>query len=104
MSNLKVRTFCLFVAAVVLQASELFAEESKPRLLTSATGRFFALPIELEADSGAANGDATVLRFAPLFGSPSAHDWKILHLTMITLADAPGGVPGQPGNRSVPVR
>ena len=52
------RTLCLLVVAVVLQASELFAEESDSDSQSSDTGRFFALPVEIEADSGATNGDA----------------------------------------------
>jgi hypothetical protein len=62
------------------------------------TGSFFALPVELEVDSGAANGDATILRIMPLYGFPSFKNWKIINLDLVTIADAPGGVPGQPGN------
>ncbi len=97
-SRLKARTICLVAVAVALQASALFAEESDSDSQSSDTGRFFALPVEIEADSGATNGDASILRISPLYGSPSANNWKIIHLDMFTLADAPGGVPGQPGN------
>jgi hypothetical protein len=62
------------------------------------TGSFFALPIELEVDSGAANGDATILRIMPLYGFPAFKSWKIVNLDLVTIADAPGGVPGLPGN------
>ena len=64
----------------------------------SVPDRFFVLPLEMEADSGASNGDATILRVAPLFGRPSRDSWKIIQIDMLTLADAPGGVPGWPGN------
>jgi hypothetical protein len=89
--------FSLLAAIVVLSASDLFAEESESAS-QSAADSFFALPVELEVDSGAANGDATLLRISPLYGKPSTNNWKAIHLTMLTIADAPGGVPGQPGN------
>lgn len=59
---------------------------------------FFALPIELDLDSGAANGDATILRIMPLFGFPTFERWKLIHLDVITLADAPSGTPAFPGD------
>ena len=62
------------------------------------TGRFFALPVEIDTDSGAANGDATILRIAPLYGLGSLGNFKVVHLDLITIADAPGDVPGRPGN------
>jgi hypothetical protein len=61
-------------------------------------GRFFALPVELDADSGASNGDATILRIAPLYGLGSLYKMQLVHINLITIADAPGGVPGRPGN------
>jgi len=91
------RTLCLIVSANLLHAPNLVAEESESAS-QSATDSFFALPVELEVDSGAANGDATFLRIAPLWGSPSTNNWKVMHLNLLTIADAPGGVPGQPGN------
>ena len=59
---------------------------------------FFALPIEVDIDSGAANGDATILRIIPVYSLPLGEKAKIVNLNLITLADAPGGVPGRPGN------
>lgn len=98
----RARNFCFgtlfFLAAtVVLHASDLLAEELDSASQSSADS-FFALPVELEVDSGAANGDATFLRISPLYGSPSTNNWKVIHLNLLTLADAPGGVPGRPGN------
>jgi hypothetical protein len=97
MSGINARTFCLLAGALVLHASDLLAEETDSDS-TSGTDGFFALPVELEVDSGATNGDATLLRISPLYGSPSANNWKIIHLDLLSLSDAPGGVPGQPGN------
>lgn len=95
--NICTRTFYLLIAAFVFGVSDLPAEESESDS-QSAADSFFALPIELDADSGAANGDATILRISPLWGSPSANEWRVQHLSLFTIADAPGGVPGQPGN------
>ena len=91
------RIICLLAGALVFHASDLLAEETDSDS-TFGTDGFFALPVELEVDSGATNGDATLLRISPLYGSPSANNWKIIHLDLLSFADAPGGVPGQPGN------
>jgi hypothetical protein len=64
----------------------------------SAPQRYFVLPMELETDGGAANGDATLLRFMPSYNWGVGENWQILNVDMILLADAPGGVPGRPGN------
>jgi hypothetical protein len=62
---------------------------------------FFALPVELDLDSGAANGDANILRIMPLYTFPVFERWKLIHLDIITLADAPGGTPAFPGDPSI---
>jgi hypothetical protein len=85
----------LLCAAAGLFFSEVSAEsidsQSKPTT-------FFALPMEVDADYGATNGDATITRIMPLYGYLSTDNWKIMHLDMLTIANAPGGVPGRPGN------
>lgn len=83
------QSILLLVSCFLLLPSAVLAQESK---------RFFALPVEVDSDSGAANGDATLLRIMPLYGFPSVGNWDVIHLNLVTLADAPGGVPGQPGN------
>ena len=60
--------------------------------------KFFALPAEVDADFGAANGNATILRLMPLYTFPVFKDWKLMHTTIITLADAPSGTPAFPGS------
>jgi hypothetical protein len=97
MSGINARTFCLLAVAIVFYASDLLADDADSASAPESEG-FFSLPVELEVDSGAANGDATMLRLSPLYGSPSENNWKIIHMDMLTIADAPGGVPGQPGN------
>ena len=62
---------------------------------------FFALPLELDFDSGAANGDANILRIMPLYTFPVLEKWKLVNLSIITLADAPGGIPAFPGDPGV---
>ncbi len=62
---------------------------------------FFALPAELDFDSGAANGNANILRIMPLYTFPVFERWKLVHLDIITLADAPSGTPAFPGDPSI---
>ena len=90
-------TFLPCVVSIILYPACSVAQESDSESQTG-DGRFFALPVELDADSGAANGDATILRIMPLYGRPSKDNWKIVHLDLLTLADTPGGIPGTPGN------
>jgi hypothetical protein len=58
----------------------------------------FALPFEMDFDFGAANGNALITRFLPLVAVPLGERWKLINLTLAVVADAPGGVPGRPGN------
>lgn len=67
---------------------------------TGSAARYFAVPIELDLDSGADNGDASFLKFAPLYKIQLGKRWSLVNLDLVTLADAPGGVPGRPGNPS----
>lgn len=84
-----------FLVLVFFRAPDAQAQEPTEQ---SKESRFFALPVEIDTDSGAANGDATILRIAPLYGLGSLSNLKIVHIDLITIADAPGGVPGRPGN------
>jgi hypothetical protein len=65
-----------------------------------APDHFFALPIELDLDGGAKNGDATILKFAPLYRLTINQDWSLINLNLVSLADTPGGIAGNPGNPS----
>ena len=56
------------------------------------------IPIEFDFDFGASNGDAVISRYLPLVAFPLGEDWKLINLTLAVVADAPGGVPGRPGN------
>jgi hypothetical protein len=58
----------------------------------------FSLPIEFDFDYGASNGYAIISRYLPLVAFPIGEKWKLINLTQIIVADAPGGVPGRPGN------
>ena len=84
------RMALLCATGIFLHAPESIAQTE--------TSRFFALPVEIDADSGATNGDATILRIAPLYGLGSLGKIKVVLLNLITISDAPGGVPGRPGN------
>lgn len=60
---------------------------------------FFALPVELDVDRGAANGNAAILRIQPLYKFPLGKNMELANLTILTFADAPGtpAFPGAPG-------
>jgi len=76
----------------------LIAMAVSARIAEAGDAPYFALPMELESDFGASNGNATLLRFMPLYAYPRKTDWRLIHLSLITLADAPGGTPGRPSN------
>ena len=82
----------LLVGLLLLIAATVGAEDSQP------PGREFTLPIEMDVDHGAANGDAVIFRLMPLASFPMGERWKLVNLTLAFVADAPGGVPGRPGN------
>lgn len=78
-----------------------------PELCTSADAdslpqanpeKLFVLPIEMDFDSGAANGNAIITRLLPINSIPIVDDWRLVNVAMVVIADAPGGVPGSPGN------
>lgn len=81
--------FFLLNAALLALASSALAAEPQ---------HIFILPMELETDRGAANGDATLLRLMPAYNWDIHEDWQIVNLDLVLLANAPGGIPGQPGN------
>ena len=58
----------------------------------------FALPIEFDFDYGADNGPAVISRIVPLFSFPLGERWRLINLALAVVANAPGGVPGRPGN------
>ena len=60
--------------------------------------RVWVLPFEVDTDFGAANGDAIIGRFMPLNTIVITDRWKLVNIALVTVADAPGGRPGQPGN------
>lgn len=84
---------CL-VAATLLLSVPAEAQEGEldpPR-------KEFALPVEIDFDYGANNGAAIINRYSPLFSVPLGTTWRLINLSLVTVADAPGGVPGSPGN------
>ena len=60
--------------------------------------RIWVLPFEIDTDFGAANGDATLGRFLPVNTIVITDRWKLVNIALVTVADAPGGRPGEPGN------
>jgi hypothetical protein len=87
------------VAGVLLTAATSGAQDPPSAATKSPPAKnAFALPIEMDFDYGAANGDALITRFLPLVAVPLGERWKLINLTLAVVADAPGGVPGSPGN------
>ncbi len=82
----------LLLGLLLLVAGTVAAEDAQP------PRRDFTFPIEIDFDSGAANGDAIIMRLMPLAGFPMGERWRLINLTLAIVADAPGGVPGRPGN------
>ena len=74
------------------------AQSDSVESLRKAPG-FFALPLEFDQDYGAANGNALILRIMPLYSFPLSENWKLVNLSILTFADAPGTpvFPGEPG-------
>jgi hypothetical protein len=60
--------------------------------------RVWVLPFEVDADFGAANGDAVISRLLPVNTVKITERWKLVNVALVTVADAPGGRPGDPGN------
>ncbi len=90
---------CAVAGAILLAAAPGEAQAPKNAPATSPPARNdFALPIEIDFDYGAANGDAIISRILPLVAIPLGERWKLVNLTLAVVADAPGGVPGRPGN------
>ena len=50
---------------------------------------YFLLPVEADSDSGAANGDAVIIRLSPANSVPIGRKWRLLNLATFSLADAP---------------
>ena len=94
----------LLVGKVILvlllaQVQPAAGQTDSAKQLRDARG-FFALPVELDLDSGAANGNANILRIMPLYTFPLSEQWKLVNLSIISMADAPGGTPAFPGDTS----
>ncbi len=73
------------------RASAAAEEPSRPP-------KYFLLPIEFDFDRGAGNGDAMISRLLPVNSIPVSDKWRLMNIAIVTLANAPGGVPGRPGN------
>ena len=89
----EVRTKTGLVLGLLVLVGAAVGAEDRP-----SPRRDFTFPIEIDFDHGAANGDATIMRLMPLAGFPMGESWRVINLTLAIVADAPGGVPGRPGN------
>ena len=93
--NLLVSTVSILL--LFAQAQPAAAQTDSAERLRQARG-FFALPLELDFDSGAENGNANILRIMPVYTFPVSEQWKLVNLSIISMADAPGGTPAFPGD------
>ena len=84
---------CIIATVVTFLAGSSFS----PVVAQEQTQSTFALPIELEGDYGAPNGNALFLRFMPLWQTTVREKWSLVHLDLLTFADAPP-LPGSPIN------
>jgi len=89
------------VFVVLLAQAQIAASQGEAAKRLGQARGFFALPMELDLDSGAANGDANILRIMPLYTFPVFDTWKLVNFNIVTLADAPGGTPAFPGDSSI---
>ena len=92
--TLRGATCASLVLLVTLTATPSPAQQED----SDAPRRAFSLPIEVDFDFGAANGNAIINRYLPLVAVPVNEDWSLVNLTLAAIADAPGGITGQPGN------
>jgi len=61
---------CFAISTTLFADDEVLPSFSRP-------SKFFALPLEIDADSGASNGDATIMRIMPLYSFPLSKQWKL---------------------------
>ena len=78
---------CLLLCLILLAGPVVWSAE-----------RYLVLPMEMDTDRGADNGDATLLRVMPAYSWKINEDWQVVNLDLILLANAPGGRPGSPSN------
>lgn len=93
---MKTSRLIALLAFGILVAAKAQAQQPTEKL--SVAPRFFALPVELDGDFGAANGDALIMRMQPLYKVPLSEKWELVNVNIITLADAPGGTPVFPSD------
>ena len=60
----------------------------------------YSLPFKFTFDNGADNGDANFLNIQPVLPA-TVGGWNLVSRFIVPLADAPGGIPGLPGNPGV---
>jgi len=75
-------------------ASDLRAATQNP------ISSMYSLPFKFTFDNGADNGDANFLNIQPVLPA-TVGDWNLVSRFIIPIANAPGGVPGLPGNPGV---
>jgi len=88
---------CLMAAAALPLHAAAEEQDSEPEE-PAAKPTYFMLPMEIDTDSGAANGGAVIGRLLPFNSIPIGRNWRLLNIAIVNIASAPGGRPGSPGN------
>lgn len=102
--KLSIARFHILVFAIFLafgegsSAAQSEVSEVEPEAPGDQANKVWLLPLETDFDFGAKNGNAIIFRAIPVNSLIVRDDWKLINLAMITIADAPGGTPGFPGN------
>ena len=93
----------LFLFGSVLTAGTSWGEGNGDDLRAATQNpisSMYSLPFKFTFDNGADNGDANFLNIQPVL-PVTAGDWNLVNRIIVPIANAPGGVPGLPGNPGV---
>jgi hypothetical protein len=97
-------TLAVCFVFMIAQISVTGASEKSGDDLRAATqnpiSSMYSLPFKFTFDNGADNGDANFLNIQPVLPA-TVGDWNLVSRIIIPLANAPGGIPGLPGNPGV---
>jgi hypothetical protein len=104
MKNLLVKAhIAASAAAVALFATASVAQDSGEGLgaaVQNPISSLVSLPFKFTFDNGAPNGKANTLSINPVYPI-TVGEWNLVSRFIIPIYDAPGGVPGLPGNPGV---
>jgi hypothetical protein len=90
------------LAVLITCSSTIAAEPEAPAPdlaagMQNPIGAIYSLPLEITTDFGAPDGSATFIQIQPVYPI-SLGEWNLVNRTIIPFINAPGGLPGHPGN------